>query len=254
MRPKNSSTNLRATWVLRTRSAGAWKEPTLSARLCRRATLPALGAHGSCTCTKSSGATRRARPRSCARCRSAARARSPCGRRRTAARRRRARARRRRGRRATSGCSRAARISLRDSRTSCGLREGASSSTRWPRSASSRETSAANVPTSFASSSGCGATWAMAKRSATSGQDSQGASRARCASSAASACAGAQARGSALQVPRQAVGQRDRLDRLRACVERRVRLLERAGDRVDQGAVADACRAPRAARCRSSAR
>ena len=57
MRPKNSSTNLRATWVLRTRSAGAWKEPTLSARLCRRATLPALGAHGSCTWTKSSGAT-----------------------------------------------------------------------------------------------------------------------------------------------------------------------------------------------------
>ncbi len=29
----------------------------MSARLCRRATLPALGAHGSCTCTKSSGAT-----------------------------------------------------------------------------------------------------------------------------------------------------------------------------------------------------
>ena len=56
-RPKNSSTNLRATWVLSTRSAGAWKEPTFSARLCRSATLPALGAHGSCTCTKSSGAT-----------------------------------------------------------------------------------------------------------------------------------------------------------------------------------------------------
>ena len=57
MRPKNSSTNLRATWVESTRSAGEWKEPTLSARLWRSATLPALGAHGSWTCTKSSGAT-----------------------------------------------------------------------------------------------------------------------------------------------------------------------------------------------------
>ena len=47
------------------------------------------------------------------------------------------------------GRSRAARISLRDSRTSSGDRDGASNSTRWPRAASSRETSAANVPTSL---------------------------------------------------------------------------------------------------------
>ncbi len=48
--------NLRATCVESTRSAGAWKVPTLSAREWRSATDPALGAHGSCTCTKSSGA------------------------------------------------------------------------------------------------------------------------------------------------------------------------------------------------------
>ena len=57
-RPKNSSTKRRATCVDSTRSVGAWNEPTLSARLCRSATDDALGANGSWTCTKSSGATR----------------------------------------------------------------------------------------------------------------------------------------------------------------------------------------------------
>ena len=56
-RPKNSSTKRRATWVESTRSVGAWKEPTLSAREWRSATDAALGANGSCTCTKSSGAS-----------------------------------------------------------------------------------------------------------------------------------------------------------------------------------------------------
>ena len=74
----------------------------------------------------------------------------------------------------SSGRSRAARISLRDSRTSSGERDGASSSTRCPRSASSRETSAANVPTSCASSRGCGATCAMANRSGTARQHNGG--------------------------------------------------------------------------------
>ena len=55
-RPKNSSTKRRATWVESTRSVGAWKEPTFSAREWRSATDDVLGANGSCTWTKSSGA------------------------------------------------------------------------------------------------------------------------------------------------------------------------------------------------------
>ena len=55
-RPKNSSTKRRATCVESTRSAGAWKEPTLSEREWRSATEAALGANGSWTCTKSGGA------------------------------------------------------------------------------------------------------------------------------------------------------------------------------------------------------
>ena len=55
-RPKNSSTKRRATWVESTRSAGAWNVPTLSEREWRSATDDALGANGSCTCTKSGGA------------------------------------------------------------------------------------------------------------------------------------------------------------------------------------------------------
>jgi hypothetical protein len=129
MRPKKSSTNLRATWVLSTRSAGAWKEPTLSARLWRSATLPALGAHGSCTWTKSSGATPRTSsivramsiggagliPR-----RVALKSNSPTPSTRTPP----------SGSNRSSGTSRACRISLRDSRTSPGDRLGASNSTR----------------------------------------------------------------------------------------------------------------------------
>ena len=55
-RPKNSSTKRRATCVESTRSAGEWKEPTLSEREWRSATEAALGANGSWTCTKSGGA------------------------------------------------------------------------------------------------------------------------------------------------------------------------------------------------------
>ena len=56
-RPKNSSTKRRATWVESTRSAGAWKLPTLRDREWRSATDEALGANGSCTWTNSGGAT-----------------------------------------------------------------------------------------------------------------------------------------------------------------------------------------------------
>src|SRR3954447_25397998 len=177
MRPKNSSTNLRATCVESTRSAGLWKEPTFSAREWRSATDPADGAHGSCTCTKSSCAMPSAS--SIVRAmstggeglmplRDALNSSSPTPSVRTPP----------SGSNRSPGFSRAARISLRDSRTNSDDRDGASSRTRCPRSASSRETSVANAPTSFASSSGCGATWAMAKRSATPREDSQAASAA----------------------------------------------------------------------------
>ena len=127
-RPKNSSTKRRATCVESTRSAGAWNVPTLSEREWRSATDDALGANGSWTWTKSSGAVgqrlldrardvqRRRRDRAAARRRRAA-----------AARRRRAPARRRRARTA-----RRARIRRRDSRTSAGSCDGASTTTRWP--------------------------------------------------------------------------------------------------------------------------
>ena len=55
-RPNSRSTTGRATWVDTKRSVGEWKVPTFSAREWRSAALAALGANGSCTCTKSSSA------------------------------------------------------------------------------------------------------------------------------------------------------------------------------------------------------
>ena len=55
-RPNSSSTTWRATWVDTKRSVAEWKVPTLSAREWRSAADDALGANGSCTCTKSSSA------------------------------------------------------------------------------------------------------------------------------------------------------------------------------------------------------
>ena len=164
-RPKNSSTNRRATWVDSTRSVGAWKEPTLSARECRSATDDALGANGSCTCTKSSGATVSTSsivratstggagrpPRRCSGSSSPTPStRTPPS-----------------GSNSVSGFSRAARISLRESRTSARDREGASTSSRWPRAASSFASSPANAFTSCSSSHAWGVTCAMAYRSGT---------------------------------------------------------------------------------------
>jgi hypothetical protein len=54
-RPKNSSTTRRTTWVESTRSVAEWKVPMFRARECRSAAAEALGANGSCTCTKSNG-------------------------------------------------------------------------------------------------------------------------------------------------------------------------------------------------------
>ena len=53
-RPKNVVTKRRPSSVESSRSVGAWKEPTFSAREWRSAAFAVLGANGSCTCTKSS--------------------------------------------------------------------------------------------------------------------------------------------------------------------------------------------------------
>jgi hypothetical protein len=53
-RPNSSSTTRRPTWVETKRSVVEWKVPTFNACECRSAAEEALGANGSCTCTKSS--------------------------------------------------------------------------------------------------------------------------------------------------------------------------------------------------------
>jgi hypothetical protein len=147
-RPKNSSTTRRATWVDRVRSVGAWKEPTLSAREWRRAALEALGANGSCACTKSSAAAVNAS--SMVRATSTGSDRAP---------------RRadptgstsptpsRRGGSPGAGSSESpfatpVRMARRDSRTSAEDLEGATISTRCPRSASRADSRSTYVLTS----------------------------------------------------------------------------------------------------------
>jgi hypothetical protein len=164
-RPKNSSTKRRATWVESTRSVGAWNEPMLSARLWRSATDDALGANGSWTCTKSSGASASTSsivretstggagspPRRCSGSSSPTPStRTPPS-----------------GSNSVFGVSRADRISRRDSRTSSRDRDGASTSIRCPRAASSPARSATNALTSCSSSHAWGVTCAIAYRSGT---------------------------------------------------------------------------------------
>ena len=157
-RPKKRSTKRRATCVEITRSVGAWNVPTLSAREWRSATEEALGANGSCTWTKSSGARVSDlldRARDVERRR---------GRRAAARRRQRQQLadaehgdaavgveqRRRRG---SAGATRA---------RASGERDGASTSTRCPRAASSADSARTNALTSCSSSQGYGVTWAIA--------------------------------------------------------------------------------------------
>ena len=52
IRPKKTSTSIRATWVESTRSTGSWKVATLSDCEWRSAAEPVLGANGSWTCTQ----------------------------------------------------------------------------------------------------------------------------------------------------------------------------------------------------------
>ncbi len=148
-RPKNSSTKRRATCVESTRSAGAWKEPTLSEREWRSATDAALGANGSCTCTKSGGAVESASsivremstggagiaPRRAPDSGSS----SPTPSTRTSP---------------SGPNSSPERISRRESRTSAVECVGASTTTRWPRPASSPERASTKALTSCSSSQG----------------------------------------------------------------------------------------------------
>ena len=159
-RPKTSCTTLRATWVATTRSVGAWKVPTLSAREWRSAVLATLGANGSCTWQRSRaarskrseivratsiGSAARRRPGSGGSASPTARTRASPG----------------------DGSSAPVRTALRESRTSVREDDGATTSTRCPRAASSSETRATNVLTSWRSSHGYGVTWAMDSGSGT---------------------------------------------------------------------------------------
>ena len=164
-RPKKRSTKRRATWVEITRSAGAWNVPTFSAREWRSATDAVLGANGSWTWTKSSGA--RLSTSSSVRATSsggaggvprrdgASGSSSPTPSTRTS----------------PSGSKKSpARISRRDSRTSSGDRDGASTTIRCPRAASPSASERTKALTSCSSSQGWGVTCAMAKRSLTSAE------------------------------------------------------------------------------------
>ena len=164
-RPKNSSTKRRATCVESTRSAGAWKEPTLSEREWRSATDAALGANGSWTCTKSGGAVDSASsivremssggagiaPRRAP----ASGSSSPTPSTRTSP---------------SGPNSSPERIRRRESRTSAVECVGASTTTRWPSAASSPDNASTNALTSCSSSQGYGETCAMEKRSGTAAE------------------------------------------------------------------------------------
>ena len=158
-RPKKSSMKRRATWVDSTRSVGVWNVPTLSACEWRSAVADALGANGSCTCRMSSG-------RSASRC---SIVRAPSSGSDTIPPRRAggtgtlwptAITRAEPSRKSESGLPAAARIRRRDSRTSVRELEGAITSTRWPRSASSWESRSTYSLTSRRDSQGKGVTCA----------------------------------------------------------------------------------------------
>ena len=64
-----------------------------------------------------------------------------------------------------AGRSPAAAIARRDSRSARRESDGAATTTRWPRSASSAETRATNSLISWRAPQGCGVTWAIERRS-----------------------------------------------------------------------------------------
>ena len=168
-RPKNSSTKRRATWVESTRSAGAWNVPTLSEREWRSATDDALGANGSWTWTNSIGAAVSASsivremssggagiaPRRAP----ASGSSSPTPSTRTPP---------------SGSNSSPLRMRRRDSRTSAGSCEGASTTTRCPEAACSAARARTKALTSCSSSQGYGVTWAMVRGSGKAAKRSPG--------------------------------------------------------------------------------
>ena len=152
----------RATWVDRNRSVAPWKLPTLSAREWRSAAEAALGANGSCTCTKSSSV--RSRKSSSVRDTSSGSATDPP---------------RRNGRLCPTATSDAqpgsantaswsrlcSSIRARPSRTSSRESEGATTTTLCPREHSSSESRSTKRLTSWCCSHGYGVTCAMRSRS-----------------------------------------------------------------------------------------
>ena len=150
-RPNSRSTIGRATWVESSRSVAEWKVPTFSAREWRSAADDALGANGSCTCTKSSSA--RSSSSSIVRDTSTGSATEPP---------------RRNGRlwptpstdaqpssaNTASGSERAALILARPSRTSSRESDGATTTTRCPRAQSRSESRSTNSFTSWCCSQG----------------------------------------------------------------------------------------------------
>ena len=161
-RPNSSSTTLRATCVETKRSVVEWNVPTLSAREWRSAAEDALGANGSCTCTKSSSA--RSSRSSSVRDTSSGRDTEPP---------------RRNGSdcptastealpgsaNSASGFERSAWTVARPSRTSSRESDGATTTTRWPRAQSSSESRSTKRLTSWCCSQGHGVTCAMEKLS-----------------------------------------------------------------------------------------
>ena len=162
MRAKSSRESGPVSCVESTRSVGAWKLPTLSAREWRRAALDALGANGSCTLTMSSGSAVSAS--------SIVRATSTGS----------EAVRRRAGAKgstsptpSTSGLPSASssrssgreRSARRLSLTSAVESDGAMMRMRWPRLASSSDTRATYSLTSLAASHANGDTCATARRS-----------------------------------------------------------------------------------------
>ena len=164
IRPKNISTSMRATWVESTRSAGSWKVATFSESEWRSAADPALGANGSCTWTRSNGTASNScsRPRLTSTGIGAGRRRGPLG---SGMRWPIASTRGFSAVNSDAGSSSAARIALRESRIAVRESDGAATTTRCPRSASSPEVRATNSSISCRDPQGRGLTWAIASAS-----------------------------------------------------------------------------------------
>ena len=146
-RPNSSSTSAARDLRGQHPLGGEWNVPTFSAREWRSAADAALGANGSCTCTKSN-ARARADPRSCATRRSAATPAAPRRREREALADRQHLGAALVGEHRRPGRRRSALPRARPSRTSSRESDGATTTTRCPRVHSSSDTRSTYVLTS----------------------------------------------------------------------------------------------------------